>query len=62
MSNLYSMHAYLILLVYFIIFLFQVTSLSYDSAENSTFVRSWNVQNGALSKEKRIHTHLVIEG
>jgi len=40
----------------------QVTSLSFDSAENSTFVRSWNVQNGALSKEKRIHTHLVIEG
>ena len=40
----------------------QVTSLSYDSAENATFVRTWNVQNGALSKERRIHTHLLIDG
>jgi len=40
----------------------QVTSLSYDSAENATFVRLWNVQNGALSKERRIHSPMLIQG
>jgi len=40
----------------------QVTSLSYDPAENATFVRLWNVQNGALSKERRIHSPILIQG
>ena len=36
-----------------------LTSLSYDPKENATFLRSWNVLNGALSSEQRIQT--VIE-
>ena len=34
----------------------QVTSLTYDAKENSTFTRSWSVSNGALSSERRIQT------
>jgi outer membrane protein assembly factor BamB len=35
-----------------------VTSLSFNSAENETFVRSWNIHNGALIGENRLETKI----
>ena len=36
-------------------------SLSYDSNENSSFVRGWNIQNGGLSNEERFPIKLDYE-
>ena len=36
-------------------------SLSYDPKENSSFLRAWNVQNGALSTEERVSIQLEYE-
>ena len=35
-----------------------LTSLSFDSRDNATFIRTWNALNGALSDERRISTAL----
>lgn len=38
-----------------------VKTLSYNPSENTTFIRTWNVNNGALQKEDRFDTVITIQ-